>query len=148
MLEVFGEHMLFDNRFDEPLTDQVIRQSDRSRQAWEQLQEEQTGDILILAAQLGSRHESKRLQDAQGDFLDGEFELGALATGSILLVHPHWKVRKNRSYIDTGDQYFPDGDEERARLLAFARSDNGFTFNHRPNDLGSIFTGVATGFLH
>jgi hypothetical protein len=148
MLDVVAAHIPFDNRFAVPLTDEVIRQSDRSCEAWQQLQEEQNGDILIVAAQLGSQHRSKRLQEARNDFRDGEFELGALATGSALLGHPHWKVRERRSWIDTGDEYFPDGDEEQARLIAFARSDNGsFAIDHRPNDLGSIFAGVATGFL-
>jgi hypothetical protein len=149
MLEIFAKHMPFDNKLVESLTNESIQQSDRSREAWEELQKEQGGDILVLAAQLGSLHQNQCLRKARESFRKEEFELGVLATSAILIMHPHWKVREMRSYIDTGDEYLLEGDgEEQTRLLTFSRSINGFTFSHRPDDLASPFAGVATGFLH
>jgi hypothetical protein len=148
MLDVFGQHVPFDNKFfDGRWVAYDIRQSERSLAAWQELEELQKSDILIVAAQLGYLHVNQSLARARQKFQEEEFELGALATGCILMTHPHWKVRNLRSFIDTGDECLNPGEEEPSRMLSFSRSTNGFKFEDRPNDLGSIFAGVATGFL-
>ncbi len=148
MLDVFGQHVPFDNRFfDERSAAYEIRRSERSQAAWQELEELQQSDILIVAGQLGSLHVNQCLSRARDSFIDEEFEFGVLATGSILMMHPHWKVRNQRFRIDTGDECLQAGEEEPSRMFSFARSNDGFFFDARPNNLGNHFTGVATGFL-
>jgi hypothetical protein len=148
MLDIFGQHAPFDNKFfDGRSVAYDIRQSERSLTAWQELEELQQSDILIVAAQLGYLHVNQCLARARQNFQEEEFELGILATGSILMMHTHWKAQNLRCVVDTGDECLRAGEEEPKRMLAFSRSTNGFKLDDRPNDLGSIFAGVATGFL-
>ncbi|MCW1888348.1 MAG: hypothetical protein KIH67_002230 [Candidatus Moranbacteria bacterium] len=148
VLDVFGQHVPFDNKFFEGRwVAYEIRQSEQSQAAWQQLEKVQQSDILIVAAQLGYLHVNQHLTRARQSFREEEFELGVLATGCILMTHPHWKAENLRSFVDTGDECLDSGEKDPSRMLSFARSTNGFTLDARPNDLGSIFAGVATGFL-
>lgn len=149
VLAMVSERIPMDNDLAGMLSEGNFYQTEGSAAAWQSLMETQSGDILVLPGQLGSLHQGKCSRKARESFSENEFELGVLGTACILLMHPTWKVRKQRCYIDCGDEYLhrANEDKEEVRLLTFSRSDNGFRFSHRPGDLPSPFAGMATGFL-
>jgi hypothetical protein len=73
--------------------------------------ENQPGDILIVAGQLGMRHRGRSIRRARECFDSNEFGLGSLAVGSIVLTHPERLVRWGELDTDcAGDKFAPDAD--------------------------------------
>ena len=70
--------------------------------------ENQPGDILIVAGQLGMRHRGRSVSRAREVFVSGEFGLGSLAVGSIVLTHPNRLVRWKELDMDCAGDEFDD----------------------------------------
>jgi hypothetical protein len=85
-----------------------LRQYARTADFLENLEAQQSGDILIIAVQYGMRHRGKSVRRARETFASNEFGLGAFAIGCMALVHPERYVRWEE--LDTscaGDEFTP-----------------------------------------
>jgi hypothetical protein len=65
-----------------------LGRSARTGKALAMLALKQPGEILVVAAQLGLRHRGCHASELRGKLLGGEFGLGMMEVGSILLTHP------------------------------------------------------------
>ena len=88
-----------------------IKVSTRTLEAFKKIAEQQKGDILIIAAQLGKRHGGRSVRRAREVFVTNEYGLTSVAVGSIVLVHPERLVRWEELDMDcSGDEFSDDGD--------------------------------------
>jgi hypothetical protein len=130
------------------ITPSQLRVHARTAHALDLIAETQKGDILIVAAQLGMRHRGKSVRRAREVFAPGEFGLGSLAVGSIVLTHPERLVRWEELDMDcAGDEFAPeaDGDFSGSPYFDFYGGGVGFAADvvDRPRDrFGSV-----SGFL-
>lgn len=75
----------------------------------EELENQQQGDILILAVQYGMRHRGKSVRRARETFSGNEFGLTSFALGCMALVHPERYIRWEELDTDcAGDEFAPD----------------------------------------
>ena len=87
-----------------------IKVSTRTLEAFKKIAEQQKGDILIIAAQLGKRHGGRSVRRAREVFVTNEYGLTSVAVGSIVLVHPERLVRWEELDMDcSGDEFSGDG---------------------------------------
>jgi hypothetical protein len=88
-----------------------IKVSARTLEAFKKIAEQQKGDILIIAAQLGKRHGGRSVRRAREVFVTNEYGLTSVAVGSIVLIHPERLVRWEELDMDcSGDEFSDDGD--------------------------------------
>ena len=78
----------FLNFIEGDIVPQKLRQHARTINFLENLEAEQTGDILIIAAQFGRCHRGKSVRRVRKILKSNEFGLGAFATGCMALIHP------------------------------------------------------------
>ncbi len=83
----------FTNYRDGEIVPAKLRQHARTVNFLEQLENQQPGDILIIAAQYGMRHRGKSVRRARETFMSNEFGLGSFAEGCMALTHPERYVR-------------------------------------------------------
>ena len=86
-----------------------LRVHARTAHALDMVAEEQKGDILIVACQLGMLHRGQSVRRAREVFAATEFGLTSLAVGSIVLVHPERLVRYEELDMDCSGDEFSDG---------------------------------------
>jgi len=127
-----------------------LRQTPHSAAAWDKLEAEQKGDILVVPLQLGLRHRGRSVRRAREVIMDntGEFALGAFAVGCVALTHPDRFQHHDELDIDcSGDDYAPGGGGRFSRSLDFYVSGGGFGFDwwHLGDARGGF--GSASGFL-
>lgn len=97
-----------------------IKVSARTLEKMNQVIQQQRGDILIIAAQLGKRHGGRSVRRAREVFTANEYGLTSVAGGSIVLVHPERLVRWEELDIDmAGDEFSDDGDGRFGRAPYF-----------------------------
>ncbi|MEK7639465.1 MAG: hypothetical protein AAB388_04875 [Patescibacteria group bacterium] len=99
---------IFQSRFKDDELDSIhLRQANRSVEAWGILANNQReSDIIIIPAQFGLRHRRLSYHDARGNFVSGEFGLGAFAVGIMLLTHPERLMhRKDLGVNCAGDDH-------------------------------------------
>jgi hypothetical protein len=88
-----------------------IKVSLRTQEMMQKVTEQQKGDILIIAAQLGKRHGGRSVRRAREVFVANEYGLTSVAIGSIVLVHPERLTRWEELDPDcSGDEFSDDGD--------------------------------------
>lgn len=130
------------------ITPAQLRVHVRTAHALDLIVETQKGDILIVACQLGMRHRGKSVRRAREVFVVGEFGLGSLAVGSIVLTHPERLVRWEELNMDcSGDEFSPEVDGVFSGSPYFSFYDGGVEFDayfvgHPIGDSGSV-----SGFL-
>jgi hypothetical protein len=111
VLEKIGSSRSFHNYRNGQIDPQHLRGHARTIAKFGEIKTAQTGDILIIAAQLGMRHRGKSVRRARETFSSDEFGLGAFAVCSIALTHPERLVRWEELEMDcSGDEFSPDGD--------------------------------------
>ncbi|MFH1046699.1 MAG: hypothetical protein V1738_00185 [Patescibacteria group bacterium] len=130
------------------ITPAQLRVHARTAHALASLAETQPGDILIVAAQLGLRHRGKSACRAREVCVVGEFGLGSLAVGSIVLTHLERLVRWNDLNMGcSGDEFSPevDGDFSKTPFFGFSNGNVWFStiFDGSPN----VVIGSVSGFL-
>ena len=77
----------------------------------EELENQQQGDILIIAIQYGMRHRGKSVRRARETFSGNEFGLTSFALGCMALIHPDRYVRWEELDTDcAGDEFAPGAD--------------------------------------
>lgn len=125
-----------------------FRRLPRTSESLDRIRTEQTGDILVIEAQLGMRHRGRSIRRASEVFAPGEFGLGAWEVINIALTHPERFVRSDQLDIDcAGDEFDPgDGDGlSSAPFLFFYDGRLGFYF--RWSDFARDRFGAASGFV-
>jgi len=111
------------------ITPAHLRVHARTAHALDLIAEIQKGDILIVAAQLGMRHRGKSVRRAREVFVMGEFGLGSLAVGSIVLTHPERLIRWEELEMDcSGDEFSPEADDVFSESPFFSFNDGGVRF--------------------
>jgi hypothetical protein len=139
---------LFHNWREDQITTAQLRVHARTAHALDLIAQQQKGDILIIAVQLGLRHRGQSVRRAREVFKANEFGLGSLAVGSIILTHPERLVRWEELDTDCpGDEFAPDADGvfSEAPFFDFGGGEVGFGTNS-VDDAGERY-GSASGLL-
>lgn len=110
--------------------------------------EQQPGDILIIAAQLGMRHRGRSNRRSRMVFLQNEYGLTSINVGSIVLVHPERLVRLEELDMDcAGDEFYVDGCGRFRLAPYFKFYDNEVHFDSKPVFVTCDLYGTASGFV-
>lgn len=122
--EKIGDMTEYKNYYREPFTKKNLQMHEHTAGALDLIQEQQKGDILIIAAQLGMLHRGRSTRRAHEAFGDNEYGLNSLMGCSIALTHPYrfaWFDQLNMGL--PGDRLSPggSGDFDRAPLLYLFR---------------------------
>jgi len=104
-----AESRSFTNWRDGQIDTAHLRVSTRALEAMSKIAEQQKGDILVIAAQLGKRHKGRSVRRAREVFVASEYGLTSVAIGSIVLVHPERLVRWEELDMDCAGDEFSDG---------------------------------------
>ena len=131
------------------ITPAQLRVHARTAHALDLISETQeASDILIVAAQLGLRHRGKSSRRAREVFVEGEFGLGSLAVGSIVLTHPERLVCWEELDMDcSGDEFSPEADGDFSESPGFGFIGNKVEFGTRLVDGPDVGFGSVSGFL-
>lgn len=155
LLELFGRSELIDCYWkletwmsDDTFDEKHLCPHVHTAQYFRQIEQAQSGNILVVPAQLGLRHRGRSVRHSRELFSSIEFGLGSFHSGSILLTHPHRMFRGNLGLDCPGDEYSPRADGQFYKTPTFyMTSDLDLQFNsHRNDRVGSRF-GSASGFL-
>jgi len=97
--------------YDVPIDKEHLRITDRTARFMESIAQTQSGDVLIIAAQLGLRHRNRSVNLARNLFQTNEYGITTLSVLSIVLVHPERFASSEGLDIDcSGDEYCPFGE--------------------------------------
>ena len=125
-----------------------LRVHARTAHALDMVAEEQKGDILIVACQLGMLHRGQSVRRAREVFAATEFGLTSLAVGSIVLVHPERLVRYEELDMDcSGDEFSDGGDDSFGHAPYFCFYDGRVKFGSLGVSLAVGSFGSASAFL-
>ncbi|MBU1557764.1 hypothetical protein KKC45_02275 [Patescibacteria group bacterium] len=138
----------FYNHREGQITPAQLRVHTRTAQALDLIAENQPGDILIVAGQLGMRHRGRSVRRAREVFVSNEFGLGSLAVGSIVLTHPERLVRWEELEMDcSGDEFSSGADGSFSRAPVFFFNVGGVGFGAYGVVLAYDDDGSASGFV-
>ena len=139
----------FYNYRDGQITPNRLRVHARTAHALDLIAENQPGDILIVAGQLGMRHRGRSVRRARECFDSNEFGLGSLAVGSIVLTHPNRLVRWEELDMDCAGDEFDDPDADDPFDLApfFYFQGGRVKFVSCWYDFALAFSGSVSGFV-
>jgi hypothetical protein len=136
----------FTNYRDGQIDTAHIKVSARTLEAFKKIAEQQKGDILIIAAQLGKRHGGRSVRRAREVFTANEYGLTSVAGGSIVLVHPERLVRWEELDIDmAGDEFSVDGGSRFGHAPYFHFYDGAKFGTYDVSD-ASVDCGSSSGF--
>ncbi|TSC94061.1 MAG: Uncharacterized protein CEN87_657 [Parcubacteria group bacterium Licking1014_1] len=125
-----------------------LRVHPRTVQMTKLLAEQQQGEILIIAAQLGLRHRGRSTRRAREVFVQNEFGLTSAMGCSIALTHPERFVRYEELDIDLpGDEFDPDGGASFGRAPCLDCGGGEVRFGAEGVDRPSLCSGSASGFV-
>jgi len=149
VLEKLGKSRKFHNYRAGEIDKQHLRGNSRTIAKFGEVnQQQQTGDILIIAAQLGMRHRGKSVNRARETFTSDEFGLGAFAVICITLVHPERLVRTEELDMDcAGDDFAPGGDGGFSLSPRLYFDDGMVEFGTGDLSLAVKYYGSASGFV-
>jgi hypothetical protein len=131
-LEKLAASRPFYNYREGQLTTENFRRHVRTAHALDLIREKQTGDILVLDAQLGMRHRGRSVRRAREIFNANEFGLGAWEVINIALTHPERLVTYEELDMDcAGDEFDPGEDDgfSHAPVLLFVDGEVKFGAN-------------------
>jgi len=146
--EKIADSRSFYNYREEQITPAQLRVHTRTAHALDLIAENQPGDILIVAGQLGMRHRGRSVRRVREVFVANEFGFGSLAVGSIVLTHPERIVRWKELDMDcSGDEFSPDavGSFSHTPLFYFSGGEVKF-FAYRVDSSCDLY-GSASGFV-
>ncbi len=134
------------------ITSNHLRVHARTVHALDLITENQPGDILVIAAQLGMRHRGRSVRSTREVFVSNEFGLGSFAVGSIILTRPERLVRWEELDMDCSGDEFSPGDDGAFSYASFfrvegGRGGGGVKFDTRKVDGAYGFCGSASGFV-
>jgi len=145
----YNHAFFFNSNFKEHLNSKYLRQSKKTREAFQKLGDKQKGyDILVVSAQFGLRHRGRSVRRAYEVMNANEFGLGVFAVGIMLLTHPKRLQHRKDLKIDcAGDEFSQDANGDFSGILSF-EFDCGMVELSRYWVGGkSDRTGSASGFL-
>ena len=130
------------------ITSAHLRAHTRTAHTLDLIAENQPGDILIMAGQLGMRHRGRSVRRAREVFMSNEFGLGSLAVGSIVLTHPERIVRWEELDMDcSGDEFSLDADGSFLHAPIFSFYDGKVGFGAHRVDIAGGSYGSASGVV-
>ena len=110
----------FTNYRDGQIDTAHLRVSTHTLEMMKKIAEQQKGDVLIIAVQLGKRHGGRSVRRTREVFTANEYGLTSVAGGSIVLVHPERLVRWEELDMDmAGDEFSDDGGGRFGRAPCF-----------------------------
>ncbi len=136
------------------ITSERIRLTTHTTKALAELAKTQSGDILIIAAQLGMRHRGCSVRRARARFTKKEFGLGSVMGGSIALTHPTRFICFDELDMDLpGDEFneplsLTDSTDSFDFAPYFYFCDDTFMFGAQKNCGTTGQYGSASAFLH
>ena len=137
----------FSNYRNGKITSSHLRVHARTAHAFDLIAENQPGDILVIAAQLGVNYRGHSVRQARKAFTENEFGLTSLAVGSIVLTHPMRLVRWKELDMDCpGDEFAPDADGDFSFAPLFFNDGKVLFYAYRV-DLAYDRYGSASGFV-
>lgn len=146
--EKLGNSRTFYNYRNGQIDHQHLKVHIRTINALATIREQQKGDILIVATQMGMRHRGRSVRRAREVFAANEFGLNSLAVGSIALTHPERFVRSAELDIDcAGDEWSSGGVGQFDKAPFFRFGGGRLKFDAFVLDYASAFYGSASGFL-
>ena len=138
----------FKNYRKDALSQDHLRVSTRTQGFLDTLDKEQPGDILLIPAQLGTRHQEKPVRLAITSFTENEFGLTAFAAGCIALTHPErFQQASDLDITCSGDEYAPYGDGNFSESLFYYFHDDRLKFQTRWLNVSYTGFGPASAFL-
>lgn len=159
VLDLLGKSRHFHNYREGTLGPNRLKQSERTAAFFAQIEQQQTGDFLVVAAQFGLRHRGRSVRRAREVFLPNEFGLGAFAVVCMALSHPERFFKWDELNVDcAGDEYsFPGGDFSSSPIFLFDDPlqefdsswidlDPSLDFDARLIDFANPFFGSVSGF--
>lgn len=149
MIKILADKRRFDNRLGTKLTEQFLRQSERTMLAEKLLADQQPGcDIQVVAAQFGLYHRGCSARRARVVMATNEFGLGAFALGCMLLTHPERLSSAETLMIDcSGDEYSIRGDGVFDRVPLYDYDLSGIEFSIFYEDRARNLWGTPSGFM-
>ena len=146
--EKIADSRSFYNYREEQITPAQLRVHTRTAHALDLIAENQPGDILIVAGQLGMRHRGRSVRRVREVFVANEFGFGSLAVGSIVLTHPERIVRWKELDMDcSGDEFSPGADGSFSHTPIFVFHDGKVKFCACGVGLTYDVFGSASGFV-
>jgi len=146
--EKIADSRSFYNYREEQITPAQLRVHTRTAHALDLIAENQPGDILIVAGQLGMRHRGRSVRRVREVFVANEFGFGSLAVGSIVLTHPERIVRWKELDMDcSGDEFSSDADGSFSFSPIFYFFDGKVEFDAYRVDNAHVYYGSASGFV-
>jgi len=146
--EKIADSRSFYNYREEQITPAQLRVHTRTAHALDLIAENQPGDILIVAGQLGMRHRGRSVRRVREVFVANEFGFGSLAVGSIVLTHPERIVRWKELDMDcSGDEFSSDADGSFPFAPFFFFFDDLVKFDAGRVDFVHVSYGSASGFV-
>ena len=143
-----GSSRKFQNYRNGQIDKRHLQMHARTAHAMALIQEQQKGDILIIAAQLGMRHRGKSTRRAREVFVANEYGLNSLMGCAIALTHPERFVRSDELGMDLpGDEFAPNGDGRFVGAPILHCIDGRFGFGTTGGGSYGALYGSASGFL-
>jgi hypothetical protein len=143
---VLGATQEFNNQSAESQVIPGLCRAERSAQALALIAQEQPGDILIVAAQIGRLH--RGLAAREIEFNAWEYGLGTFEAAVIILTHPQRLVRLEELDLDCpGDTCARMPDGQPSNVPVFSHSGSGIVCSSNWRGSCCDRTGQATGFL-
>ena len=148
LLSIIGKSRSFYNYREGQIDPYHLRQCARTLHTLDLIIEQQKGDILIVPAQFGLYHRDRSVCHARDCFTANESGLGALAVGSMTLIHPERYVHFEQLHTDcAGDEFAPhaDGDFSESPIFGF----NSVRLGFGAGDVSDahVRCGSASGFV-
>ena len=150
LIETLSAKRKFQHRLKGKLGPDFLRQSERSKLAFQLISDQQQGaDIFIVPAQFGLRHRGCSARRARLMMAGNEFGAGVFTVGSMLLTHPERLSSDDALMIDCGgDEYSVRGDYTFDRVPLFDYDIAGVEFSIFYEDRARNLWGTPSCFLY
>ncbi len=125
-----------------------LRLHDRTKKALAYIAQQQSGDIMIIAAQLGMCHRGQSIRRAREIFVGNEYGLGSIMGSSIALIHPErFTCSQVLGMNLAGDEYSPSDFDYFNYAPTLVTYKNGLYYQPGEIDSFGILFASATAFL-
>ncbi len=145
ILAVLGSTRPFRNWRDGKLGPEYLRRAERTDTFLARFGMQ---DILVVPAQLGSRHKGRSVEDVRATYAENEFGMGAFEVATMLLTHPERLTAYEDLWIDCpGDEYRFVASGSFGRTPYFSFNNGRVGFDTTLVSLFSERSGSASGCL-
>lgn len=148
VFEKIGNSRPYKNYLEEEIPFSNIKQTSRTVEYFKKLEEQQPGDIIIIAAQQGKLHRGESPRFSVESFAQNEFGLNTFALACMALTHPERHSKANKLYVNCiGDEYIAFLKDEyfACPVILFYDNEVELDFNSADDPLARC--GAGTGFI-